>query len=197
MKSCITCVEPKNNDDINIICDRLDTTHAKIAENGTLWILVTDTEEPQGLPWFLAFQLRSRGWWLRQDIISSLSTWGTHHYFFMFARSAQYYYNQEALREESVTKTTEKTKIKFGGNKYGDNPEYIIHSGKVWQPTGFRNKRSVWTIQANNLSEEYQQLATFACKASTEIGDEIIDPFDSYPITESVAKLLQRKFRRN
>lgn len=199
MQSCITLVSPQSDDDITVISTSLGIVHETLNDDGTLWLMVTDTEEPQGYPWKLAFTLRSNGWWLRQDIISSVPQYGHHHYFFMLSKSAQYYYNYEGLQEDAVTgndKIGQETS-KFGGNKYGDNPEYILHSGKRWVPTGKRNKRSVWKIEANNLSEEYQQLATFACKASTEIGDEIIDPFDSYPITESVAKLLQRKFRRN
>lgn len=53
------------------------------------------------------------------------------------------------------------TRIKFGGNKYGDSddPKYNIYSGNEWIPTGFRNKRDVWTVTVNGFKEAH--FATF------------------------------------
>ena len=196
MRTIVTQVDPRSDDDIITISNRLDFTRNSLVDDGTLWILATDTDEPQGFPWRLAFELRNRGWWLRQDIVSSVPRWGIHHYYFMLANNAQYYYDQTAIKETANTKTTDKTKIKFGGNKYGDNPEYIIHSGKIWQPTGFRNKRSVWSVAADTIVEEFAQVAEFAILAGSEQGDTITDPFATWQITESVATKLNRNFRR-
>lgn len=198
MKTCITLVNPRSDDDINNISNRLDSINQELDDDGTLWIMVTDTEEPEGYPWKLAFKLRSMGWYLRQDIISSIPEYGMHHYFFMMSKSRQYFYNYEALQEDAITGNDHigEPTSKFGGNKYGDNPEYILHSGKRWVPTGKRNKRSVWKVDANNLEEEYEKLANYAVLAGSNENDIIVDPFDSHQITERVAKDLKREFRR-
>jgi site-specific DNA-methyltransferase (adenine-specific) len=198
MQTCITLVNPRTDDDITAISASLDTIHEALNDDGTLWLMVTDTDDPQGYPWKLAFSLRSKGWWLRQDIISSVSQYGHHHYFFMLAKNSQYYYNYEGLQEIATTgndKIGQETS-KFGGNKYGDNPEYILHSGKRWVPTGFRNKRSVWKIQADTLLEEYERLAEYAVKGGSDIGHIITDPFDTWEITQEVATNLGREFKQ-
>ena len=65
----------------------------------------------QGIPWRLAFALQEDGWYLRADIIwhkpnampESVKDRPTraHEYLFMFSRSAHYYYNREAVLEET------------------------------------------------------------------------------------------------
>jgi DNA modification methylase len=61
-----------------------------------------------GIPWMVAFALRSAGWYLRQDIIwhkpnpmpESVTDRCTkaHEYIFLLSKSAKYYYNQEAIK---------------------------------------------------------------------------------------------------
>jgi DNA modification methylase len=72
-----------------------------------------------GLPWMLAFALRSDGWWLRQDIIwhkpnpmpESVRDRCTkaHEYIFLLAKSERYYYDADAIAEPSV----------YGGEELG------------------------------------------------------------------------------
>jgi DNA modification methylase len=62
-----------------------------------------------GVPWAVAFALRSAGWWLRSDIIwhkpnvlpESVLDRPTkaHEYIFLLSKSERYYYNQEATLE--------------------------------------------------------------------------------------------------
>lgn len=66
-----------------------------------------------GIPWMVAFALRSDGWWLRQDIIwqkpnpmpesvpESVTDRCTksHEYIFMLTKSARYYFDAEAIKE--------------------------------------------------------------------------------------------------
>lgn len=62
-----------------------------------------------GLPWMLAFALRADGWWLRSDIVwhkpnpmpESVTDRPTksHEYLFLLSKSAQYYYDADAIRE--------------------------------------------------------------------------------------------------
>lgn len=63
-----------------------------------------------GIPWRVAFALQADGWWLRQDIIwhkpnpmpESVRDRCTkaHEYLFMFTKSAQYFFDHEASREQ-------------------------------------------------------------------------------------------------
>lgn len=65
-----------------------------------------------GIPWLVAFELRRRGWWLRQDIIwakpnpmpESVKDRCTksHEYIFLLSKSQQYYFDYEAIQENSV-----------------------------------------------------------------------------------------------
>lgn len=62
-----------------------------------------------GIPWMVAFALRSSGWYLRQDIIwhkpnpmpESVTDRCTkaHEYIFLLSKSASYYYDQEAIKQ--------------------------------------------------------------------------------------------------
>ena len=62
-----------------------------------------------GIPWMVAFALRSSGWYLRQDIIwhkpnpmpESVRDRCTksHEYIFLMSKSQKYYYDYEAIQE--------------------------------------------------------------------------------------------------
>lgn len=68
-----------------------------------------------GIPWMLAFALRTAGWYLRQDIIwhkpnpmpESVTDRNTksHEYIFLLTKSGRYYYDQEAIREPASEST--------------------------------------------------------------------------------------------
>lgn len=65
-----------------------------------------------GIPWMVAFALRSAGWYLRSDIIwakpncmpESVTDRPTrsHEYIFLLSKSAKYYYDQEAIKEPAL-----------------------------------------------------------------------------------------------
>lgn len=65
-----------------------------------------------GIPWMLAFALRKRGWYLRQDIIWNKPNCmpesvrdrctKSHEYIFMFSKSAHYYYDHVAIQEPCI-----------------------------------------------------------------------------------------------
>lgn len=67
------------------------------------------TKDLIGIPWMVAFALRSSGWYLRQDIIwhkpnpmpESVTDRCTkaHEYIFLLSKSAKYYYNHEAIKQ--------------------------------------------------------------------------------------------------
>jgi len=66
-----------------------------------------------GVPWRVAFALQEDGWYLRQDIVwhkpnvmpESVKDRCTksHEYIFLLSKSKRYYFNAEAIKEDSVT----------------------------------------------------------------------------------------------
>jgi len=70
----------------------------------------------------------------------------SHEYIFLLSKSAKYYYDNEAIAEPSMQ--LGKTAIRFGGAKYGDDPDpkYATKSGNEYTDSGTRNKRDVWTV---------------------------------------------------
>lgn len=137
-----------------------------------------------GIPWMLAFALRSDGWYLRQDIIWSKPNpmpesvrdrcTKAHEYVFMLTKSARYLYDAEAISEEATYAGLEgqdssgfKDPASFAG-KHGKKDKQRGHSrrhagfNERWdkmtkeeQGSGRRNKRSVWSIATRPFSEAH------------------------------------------
>jgi len=65
-----------------------------------------------GIPWLFAFAMKSRGWYLRQDIIWSKPNpmpesvkdrcTKSHEYIFLFSKQPSYYYDHETIKEPAV-----------------------------------------------------------------------------------------------
>ena len=101
-----------------------------------------------GIPWMLAFALRSDGWYLRQDIVWAKTNampesvtdrcTKSHEYIFLLTKEPHYYFDHEAIQEPCV-RDTGNADIKFGGNKYrygkrGDEKVSHIYSGRTYHP---------------------------------------------------------------
>ena len=105
-----------------------------------------------GIPWMLAFALRADGWYLRQDIIwakpnpmpESVKDRCTksHEYIFLLSKSAKYYYDNEAVKEESIEPI--RAREKNNGESAVDT-KMRGYDGNCGN-TGTRNKRDVWTV---------------------------------------------------
>lgn len=89
--------------------------HGPAQGNGGHGSKVPDGLKPKdlvGQPWMLAFALRADGWYLRQDIIwhkpnpmpESVTDRCTksHEYIFLLTKSAKYFYDHDAIKEQSV-----------------------------------------------------------------------------------------------
>ena len=116
----------------------------KLKDDGLLWLNLGDTYRNNnllGVPWRVALGLQSDNWMLRSDIIwhkpnampSPITSRPTvaHEYVFLFAKSSNYYYDADAIREPHVT-FSEKSKMKGGRNhfgKAGGTPEQGKNSG--------------------------------------------------------------------
>ena len=92
-----------------------------------------------GIPWMLAFALRSQGWYLRQDIIwhkgnplpESVTDRCTksHEYIFLLSKSQRYYFDHEAIQEEATS--SDKPRV-FGANNQKGTLRNDI--GRVYKP---------------------------------------------------------------
>lgn len=125
-----------------------------------------------GIPWRVAFALQVDGWWLRQDIIWAKPNpmpesvmdrcTKSHEYIFLFTKSKQYYYDAEAIKEDSVTDPDSAASMMFGSVNGKYNTSEKAHAsdlGHKWDYSEKRNKRSVWIIATNPYSEAH--FATF------------------------------------
>ena len=161
-----------------------------------------------GIPWMLAFALRADGWYLRQDIIwhkpnpmpESVQDRCTkaHEYIFLLSKSQKYYYDHEAIKEQSLTKSEG---IRFGGNKYGDNddPKYATKSGNVSKEYEVANKRSVWSVPVKPYAGAHfavfpQELIEPCILAGAPVGGIVLDPFMGSGTTAQVAQNLGRQY---
>lgn len=166
-----------------------------------------------GIPWMVAFALRADGWYLRQDIIwhkpnpmpESVKDRCTkaHEYIFLLTKSAQYYYDNEAIKEtaKNANKTIslgEKSFSKRQANGVGVEPS---GNGKSDNYTvkEYRNKRSVWTVTTKPFKEAH--FATFppdlikpCILAGCPKNGIVLDPFMGSGTTGMVAAMYRRNF---
>jgi DNA modification methylase len=119
-----------------------------------------------GMCWRVAFALQAEGWYLRSDIIwakpnpmpESITDQPTrsHEYVFLFAKSARYFYDADAVRENG-------TRYKWNIQKFKEGDLTCHHhstQGKEESdPTAGRNRRDVWTITTQPTPEAH--FATF------------------------------------
>ena len=166
-----------------------------------------------GIPWMVAFALRADGWHLRQDIIwhkpnpmpESVKDRCTkaHEYIFLLAKSAQYYYDNEAIKEDAKPESEKRYKSTFHTGKKeisgqgrpgnaSNTPGY-----KKW--TGKRNKRSVWTVTTKPFKGAHfavfpPTLVEPMVKAGCPEKGIVLDPFMGSGTVAEVALKLNRRF---
>ena len=99
-----------------------------------------------GIPWMLAFALRSQGWYLRQDIIwhkpnpmpESVTDRCTksHEYIFLMSKSQKYYFDYEAIQEPCADQS--RTNYDCGNRTNGINKDRNDNDfgerSKNWKP---------------------------------------------------------------
>jgi len=117
-----------------------------------------------GIPWQLALALRADGWFLRSDIIwakpnpmpESVTDRPTsaHEHVFLLSKSARYFYDADAIREDAAKTGTPGHLTSGNGNRH-DNHQAL--AGQGW-PDG-RNRRNVWEIATMPYPEAH--FATF------------------------------------
>ena len=118
-----------------------------------------------GIPWRVAFALQADGWYLRQDIIwhkpnpmpESVTDRCTkaHEYVFLMSKSARYYYDNEAIREDIKIKSNKE----LGGVGNYSNGIRNNNNFREYDKIKGANKRSVWTVTTKPFKEAH--FATF------------------------------------
>ena len=168
-----------------------------------------------GIPWMLAFALRSDGWYLRSDIIwhkpntmpSSVKDRCTssHEYIFMLSKSPKYYYDADAIKEPCVNgdpaspRGSKGTKTKNSGrrDKQGElgKQTYTGFNERYFSRPALthRNKRDVWTVTTKPYKGSH--FATFppdliepCILSGSRVGGVVLDPFMGSGTTCMVAK---------
>lgn len=157
-----------------------------------------------GIPWMLAFALRSAGWYLRQDIIwhkpnpmpESVTDRCTkaHEYIFLLSKSKMYYYDCEAIKIESIYSDDASR-----GESRKRNPTKKINGMRSPGTYEMSNKRSIWTCCTKAYAEAHfatfpAELIVDCIKAGSAEGDIILDPFSGAGTTAMVAQKLNRNF---
>ena len=160
-----------------------------------------------GIPWMLAFALRADGWYLRQDIIwhkpnpmpESVKDRGTkaHEYIFLLSKNNKYYYDNEAIKEPTVTKDNSIRARDI--TKLNNTPGRTKMGGLKTNNYDKRNKRSVWTVTTKPYKGAHfavfpPDLIEPCILAGSEEGDLILDPFMGSGTTAMVAKTLGRDY---
>ncbi len=109
-----------------------------------------------GIPWMVAFALRSSGWYLRQDIIWSKPNpmpesvtdrcTKSHEYIFLLSKSAKYYYDAEAIKtpltDSSVARLVQDVENQEGSNRVPGKSNGNMKAVKFGGTKGDGNDRS-------------------------------------------------------
>lgn len=160
-----------------------------------------------GIPWMLAFALRSDGWYLRQDIIwhkpnpmpESVQDRCTkaHEYIFLLSKSTKYYYDIESIKEEAHT--TDESNRNRDESRLNNTPGRTRMAGLTTNHYEKKNKRSVWTITTKPYEGAHFAVFPFdliepCILAGAPIGGIVLDPFMGSGTTAQVAQNLGRKY---
>lgn len=206
-----------------------------LKKDGTLWIVIADSyagsgrgiskktgiknKDLIGIPWMLAFALRTDGWYLRSDII-----WNKpnvmpesvkdrcikcYEHVFMLAKSKTYHFDSEAILVPAHYDGRKET-INKGNSKYADKivpgktPQSQHMAGKPHQRWRFKdgkpvkNRRDVWTVSTRPYKGAH--FATFPPEliepcilAGSRPGGTVLDPFIGSGTTAEVAHRLGRE----
>lgn len=128
-----------------------------------------------GIPWMVAFALRGAGWYLRQDIIWSKPNpmpesvkdrcTKSHEYIFLLTKSANYYYDYEAILEEANydgrNSTLMKGSLKYANGYFPSLPNTMAIKGhERWSNKirGFKTKDGLEPIPQHHGSSIGQNI---------------------------------------
>lgn len=132
-----------------------------------------------GIPWRVAFALQADGWYLRSDIIWNKTNSmpspvkdrpvSSYEHIFLLSKSRKYFYDHEAVKEETVDKK------------------------------GKRTRRDVWNVNIKPYKEAHfavypKELILPCVLAGSEVGDTVLDPFSGSGTTGVAALENERNY---
>jgi len=163
-----------------------------------------------GIPWMVAFELRNRGYYLRQDIIwykrnpvpesAADRCTKAHEYIFLLSKSDRYYFDYKAISEKSTWADKDS---RFGKgkvlSKYKSATNQYAINGVIFRDDGMRNKRSVWEVNVKSFKDAHfavfpENLIIDMVKAGCPESGIVLDPFMGSGTTAVVAKRLSRNY---
>jgi len=180
-----------------------------LRDDGTVWLNLGDSylsnKQLGGIPWRVAFALQSDGWYLRQDIIWHKPTHmpesvtdrctKSHEYIFLLSKSPKYYYDNEAIKEETLTQDNQNRDRET--TKLNNTPGRTKMSGLKTNNYETKNKRSVWSVAPIPYKEAHfatypPELIKPCILAGCPEGGTVLDPFGGSGTTAQVASNLNR-----
>lgn len=119
----------------------------------------------------------------------------SHEYVFLLSKSARYYYDAEAIKEEANPDETVRDR---DSTKLNNCPGRTKMGGLKTNGYEKRNKRDVWTVNTEPSTEKHfammpTKLVQPCILAGCPIGGTVIDPFGGTGTTARVAESLGRK----
>ena len=117
------------------------------------------------MPHRVAIALQAAGWWIRADIVwakpnalpESVTSRPTrsHEYVFLLAKSGDYYYDADAVREPFTDLLPKQDKRSRQRGVGGRVDGHTLPHGIDPRPGDGRNRRSVWTLPTQPLDEAH------------------------------------------
>jgi DNA modification methylase len=174
-----------------------------------------DSKQLVGIPWRVALALQDDGWYLRSDIIwhkpnpmpESVTDRPTssHEHIFLLSKSKQYYYDDEAIREDAPEREGRSGSFVRDNPKGSDGTQPGKSCASHRQDRddtaygGSRNKRDVWTVSTKPYPEAHfavypPDLIEPCIEAGSAGGDTVLDPFAGAGTTGLVALAKGRNF---
>ena len=170
-----------------------------------------------GIPWRVAFALQDDGWILRSEIIwakrnfmpESVTDRPTraHEHVFLMSKSPRYWYDADAIREESDP--AQQTHNERYAKEYKAHSDRAADSGQPGNVNNIgihsrpgkpgRNSRDVWSISAQPFSEAHfavmpLALAERCVQAGCKPGGVVLDPFSGSGTTGLAAARHGRRY---
>lgn len=166
-----------------------------------------------GIPWMLAFALRTDGLYLRQDIIWQKTNCmpesvrdrctRSHEYIFLLSKSEQYYFDAEEISEPIAKSSKKRYAQNLGGQRGSERQPGKTNGPMKAEMPKFkgsrRNKRDVWTLSTGGFKGAHfavfpEKLVEPCILAGCPEGGTVLDPFTGSGTTGAVAKRLRRNF---
>ena len=162
------------------------------------------------IPARVAIAVAEHGWYLRSEIIwhkpnpmpESVKDRPTsaHEKIYLFAKNRKYYYDADAIREDSSTKWNSNNFSKQIKLKETNEMIKNFRQGKGYHPDKIqegRNKRNVWTVTTKPFRGAHfavfpPDLIEPCIKAGCPVGGTVLDPFGGSGTTGLVANNLGR-----